>query len=50
MIRRVTEADAAAIADIYNKYVLHTTISFETEAFRTEKTSERIRILSQHYP
>lgn len=50
MIRRVTEADAAAIADIYNEYVLHTTISFETEAVSTEKMKERIRTLSTHYP
>lgn len=50
MIRRVTEADAEAIAAIYNEYVLHTTIFFETEAVSTEKMKERIRTLSTHYP
>ena len=50
MIRRVTEADAAAIATIYNEYVLHTTISFETEAVSTQKMRERILTLSQHFP
>ena len=31
MIRNVTPADAKAITDIYNQYILNTTISFETE-------------------
>ena len=42
MIRPVTAADAAAIAAIYNEYVRHTTISFETEPLPPEAMRARI--------
>lgn len=32
MIRRATAADAAALARIYNPYILKTVITFEEEA------------------
>ena len=50
MIRSVKQEDAAAIAAIYNEYVLHTTVSFETEAVSEEEMRERIRRFSAGYP
>ena len=49
-IRAVCAEDAAAIVDIYNEYVLHTTISFETEPLSTEMMRERIVNYSAQYP
>lgn len=42
MIRQATSADAAAIAAIYNHYVLNTVITFEEQAVSTEQMAERI--------
>lgn len=50
MIRPVKDSDAAAIAAIYNEYVLHTAISFETEPLSAEAMRERIVQLASHYP
>lgn len=50
MIRPVREDDAQAIADIYAHYVLHTNISFETEAPSTEEMLRRIREISSGHP
>lgn len=50
MIRTVTLNDAQAIADIYNEYVLHTCITFETEAVSTPEMAERIQTISSVYP
>lgn len=50
MIRPVKATDAAAIAAIYNEYVLHTDISFETEPLSEAAMRERIILLSARYP
>lgn len=50
MIRRVTPADAPAIADIYNHYVVNTVVSFETEPVTVEAMRRRIGSLSADYP
>lgn len=50
MIRAVKPEDAAAIAAIYNEYVLHTTVSFETEAVSEDEMRARIRRFSADYP
>lgn len=50
MIRAVTLNDAQAIADIYNEYVLHTCITFETEAVSIPEMTERIQTISSVYP
>lgn len=51
MIREVqAEADAAAIAAIYNEYVLHTTISFETAPLSPETMQARIESYAAHCP
>ena len=50
MIRPVTPADAAAIAAIYNHYVLHTTITFETAPVSEDEMRQRIAHISAHYP
>lgn len=50
MIRPVKDSDAAAIAAIYNEYVLHTSISFETEPLSEETMRERIAHFVASYP
>lgn len=50
MIRPVVLADAAAIAAIYNEYVLNTTITFEIEPVSVEEMSSRIAGFSVEYP
>ncbi|MDR2137976.1 MAG: GNAT family N-acetyltransferase [Tannerella sp.] len=50
MIRKATEQDAAAIADIYNYYVEKTIITFETEAVSTAEMRQRIAAISSDYP
>ncbi len=49
-IRPATMADAAAICEIYNHYVLTTTISFELEAVSTEEMAQRIVEVSALFP
>jgi phosphinothricin acetyltransferase len=51
MLRTATTADAAAIAGIYNHYVLHTIITFEEEAVSAEEMARRItEVLSLGLP
>ena len=50
MIREVTLHDAAAIAAIYNDYILHSTISFETEPLTVEAMRDRIAHIAADYP
>lgn len=50
MIRKVTKSDVAAITAIYAKYVLETTVSFETEAPSEAAMGERIGALMEAYP
>lgn len=51
MIREVhPREDAAALAAIYNEYVLHTTISFETEGISVAQMEARIASFSKEYP
>lgn len=49
-IRRVETTDAPAIASIYNRYVLETAISFETEAVGVDEMRGRIEHISKVYP
>jgi phosphinothricin acetyltransferase len=49
-IRKAAEADAQAICDIYNAYVLETTITFEQHAVAAPEMAERIRQVSEEYP
>ena len=42
MIRPATPADAAAIAAIYNYYVVHTIVTFEEEEISTKEMAQRI--------
>jgi phosphinothricin acetyltransferase len=50
MIRPVNIADAQAMADIYNYYVLNTAVTFEEEALSREDMENRIRSFSPLYP
>lgn len=45
MIRQATSADAAAIAAIYNHYVLNTSVTFEEQAVSTEQMEERMALV-----
>jgi len=49
-IRPATKADAAAICEIYNHYVLTTTISFELEAVSVEEMAQRVVEVSALFP
>ena len=42
MIREATPADAAAIAEIYNHYILHTIVTFEEEPVAASEIASRI--------
>jgi phosphinothricin acetyltransferase len=50
MIRKARKEDAGAIAAIYNYYVVHTAITFETELVSEEEMRERIVRISTEYP
>lgn len=47
LIRDAVEHDAPAIADIYNPYVLNTTISFEEEAVSSDEIAKRMTQVQQ---
>ncbi|MBP0596609.1 N-acetyltransferase [Herbaspirillum sp. LeCh32-8] len=49
-IRPATAADAAAICAIYNHYVEHTAISFETEPLSEQAMAARILDVQSQYP
>ena len=49
-IRMAEEGDAQAICDIYNGYVLDTTITFEQHAVPAPDMAARIRNVSAEYP
>ena len=50
MIRPVTASDARQIVDIYNDYILNTTISFETVPLTVEQMQRRIEEIASHCP
>lgn len=50
MIRHVTTSDAAALAAIYNPYVLDTVITFEEQPVTGEAMATRILNISRDYP
>ena len=50
MIRTVRPDDAQDIASIYNDYIEHTTITFETTPVSTVEMRERIATISAQYP
>ena len=43
IIREVRLSDARAIADIYNYYIEHTTVTYETEPVTVGEMERRIR-------
>lgn len=50
MIRRGTTADAPAIAEIYNHFVLETTVTFEIEPLTLPEMEQRLQHISTHFP
>ena len=50
MIRSCKIKDAQAIADIYNYYVEHTTVTFDEEPMATEEIAYRIENAMGRYP
>ena len=49
-IREVRLSDARAIADIYNYYIEHTTVTYETEPVTAGEMERRIRDISEGHP
>lgn len=49
-IRKVETRDAGRIAEIYNEYVLRTTVTFETEAVGTEAMAGRVSKIASTFP
>ena len=50
IIREVRLSDARAIADIYNYYIEHTTVTYETEPVTAGEMERRIRDISAAHP
>lgn len=50
MIRKVVPADAADIAAIYNEYILHSVITFDTTPVSVAEMRSLILGISTHYP
>lgn len=50
MIRAATPNDAARVAEIYNYYIINTTVTFEVDPVTTAAMEERIREVSEKYP
>jgi L-amino acid N-acyltransferase YncA len=49
-IRACTSADAAAICDIYNRYVRETVITFEETPVAAAEMAQRIEDVTAHWP
>ena len=49
VIRKVRPCDAEAIADIYNYYVLETTVSFELQPVDAKEMHQRINMVSSSF-
>jgi phosphinothricin acetyltransferase len=50
MLRDAEPSDADAICNIYNEYILNTTITFEENPLNAEEMASRIRLVRQSYP
>ncbi|WP_455674592.1 N-acetyltransferase family protein [Phocaeicola sp.] len=50
MIRRVKLQDAKAVTAIYNEYIMHSTVTFETEPLREEDMRGRMAEISASFP
>lgn len=50
MIRELKSTDCGSIARIYNKYILNSTATFETEAVSEEEMSCRLSAIAARYP
>lgn len=50
MIREARIEDAQAIVDIYNDYILNTTVTFEIEPLSVSEMERRIEDISASYP
>lgn len=50
MIREVRPEDTGSITVIYNEYVAHSVITFETEPVREEEMRSRITGIVSHFP
>src|SRR5688572_395242 len=50
MIRSATTADAKAIAEIYNHYIVHTYITFEEEPVSPQQMQARIVEVQTNHP
>ena len=49
-IRPVRESDAARLAQIYNYYIVNTTVTLELEPITADEMARRISEISASYP
>ena len=50
MIRNAIPADSAALADIYNHYILHTVVTFEEDAITAGDMQNRLAAIQERFP
>jgi phosphinothricin acetyltransferase len=50
MIRKATLADTSALLEIYNYYVIHTTVTFDEVALSLNAFTEKLKLILKDYP
>lgn len=50
MIRKATLADTSALLEIYNYYVIHTTVTFDEVALSLNAFTEKLELILKDYP
>ncbi|GAL78286.1 GNAT family N-acetyltransferase [Algibacter lectus] len=50
MIRKATLADTSALLEIYNYYVIHTTVTFDESALSLSAFTEKLELILKDYP
>ena len=50
MIRKATLADAKALLEIYNYYVIHTTVTFDENALSLSVFKDKVELILKAYP
>ncbi|WP_159019546.1 GNAT family N-acetyltransferase [Algibacter sp. L3A6] len=50
MIRKATLADTSALLEIYNYYVIHTTVTFDEAALSLNAFTEKLELILKDYP
>ncbi|GAL64048.1 GNAT family N-acetyltransferase [Algibacter lectus] len=50
MIRKATLADTSTLLEIYNYYVIHTTVTFDESALSLSAFTEKLELILKDYP